>query len=338
MDLTDLLSLCVKRHASDLHLRPGRVPALRILGTLLHLDIAAYEAASLERLLRAAIPPGSKSVFDRQGFCDFILNTADTRVRMHVFRHPQGMAAALRLIPLAPPKLADIGLPLPLTGITEARQGLILITGASGSGKSTTLAALIDHFNDSRACHILTLEDPIEYVHESRTALITQCETPRGNDSLRAALRQDPDILMIGEMRDTETLALALQAAETGHLVLSTLHTRTAADAIQRIVGAFSPGMQEEVRMQLSLSLRAVLTQTLVLGIHGDCRLPVHELMIVTPAIRNLIRENRLALIESQLQTGRQHGMYTLRQCLNGLVASGRVAHHEADRLLADWN
>jgi twitching motility protein PilT len=337
MEMIDLLRLGAQSQASDLHLRPGKAPVLRIHGKLMHCAEPVLASGQLDQLLRAAMTPCAETAYSRHGYCDFMLVAPETRSRVHVFRQQQGMAAALRLIPPGIPPLATLGLPTELSCITHARQGLVLITGASGSGKSTTLAALIDHFNHQRASHILTLEDPIEFAHESRTALITQCDFVHGADSLRAALRQDPDIIMLGEMRDSETIALALLAAETGHLVLSTLHARTSADAVTRILGSFPASAQEPVRHQLSLSLRAVLAQTLVATANGGPRVLVHEILVATPAIRNLIRENRLALIESQLQTGRQHGMHTLRQCLDALVSTGRVDHAEAARLTAEW-
>lgn len=338
MELTDLLRLCNRQQASDLHLRPGLPPILRRNGALQRLDEPPIEPPALERLLRAALPVDASRALAAHGSCDFVLAGTEVRARVHVFCLPQGLAAALRLIPDRIPELEMLGLPAALPGISDAHQGLVLITGASGSGKSTTLAALIDSFNRRRACHILTLEDPIEFVHTSRAALVTQCVARQGADALRAALRQDPDIIMLGEMRDSETIALALQAAETGHLVLSTLHTRTAVDAIARIVGVFPAAAQEFLRTQLSRSLRAVLAQTLLNSADGQTRVLAYEMLVSTPAIRNLIRENRLAQIETQLQTGRQHGMHSLRQCLDTLVASGRIAHSDAVLSNAEWN
>lgn len=338
MELADLLRLGMEHQASDMQLRAGRAPVLRRGGALEHLPAPQLAAAALEHLLRQAMPVPVRRALDREGSTDFVFATDTARARVHVFRHAAGIGAALRLIPACAPTLAELGLPARLPGITDARQGLVLVTGASGSGKSTTLAALVDHFNRTRASHILTLEDPVEFLHDSRQALITQRDMRAGAHCLRAALRQDPDIIMLGEMRDTETIALALQAAETGHLVLSTLHTRTAADAVARILAVFPAAAQEAVRVQLSLSLRAVMGQALLPAREGRHCVLAYEMLVATPAIRHLIRENHLAQIESQQQTGRRHGMHTLSQYLDTLVESGRVAHDEAARLVADWN
>jgi twitching motility protein PilT len=261
------------------------------------------------------------------------------RFRVNCFHNDRGVGGAFRTIPMAVWTLEDIGAPPTFKEIINVPRGLVLVTGPTGSGKSTTLAAMIDHLNDNVAGHILTIEDPIEFVHTSRKCLINQREVHRDthgfNQALRSALREDPDIILVGEMRDIETIRLALTAAETGHLVFATLHTSSAAKTIDRIIDVFPAGEKAMVRSMLSESLRAVIAQTLMKRMSGG-RIAAHEIMIATPAIRNLIREDKVAQMYSAIQTGQNVGMHTLDQYLEGLVARGIISRQEAGRRAVD--
>ena len=261
------------------------------------------------------------------------------RFRVNCFHNDRGVGGAFRTIPMAVWTLEDIGAPPSFKEIINVPRGLVLVTGPTGSGKSTTLAAMIDHINNQVAGHILTIEDPIEFVHTSRKCLINQREVHRDthgfNQALRSALREDPDIILVGEMRDIETIRLALTAAETGHLVFATLHTSSAAKTIDRIIDVFPAGEKSMVRSMLSESLRAVIAQTLMKRIGGG-RIAAHEIMLATPAIRNLIREDKVAQMYSAIQTGQNVGMHTLDQYLEGLVARGIVGRQEAARKAVD--
>jgi twitching motility protein PilT len=271
---------------------------------------------------------------------DFSYNVPGlSRFRVNCFHNDAGVGAAFRTIPLAVWTLEDLGAPLSFKEIINVPRGLVLVTGPTGSGKSTTLAAMIDHLNDTVAGHILTIEDPIEFIHTSRKCLINQREVHRDthgfNQALRSALREDPDIILVGEMRDIETIRLALTAAETGHLVFATLHTSSAAKTIDRIIDVFPAGEKSMVRSMLSESLRAVIAQTLLKRMVGG-RIAAHEIMIATPAIRNLIREDKVAQMYSAIQTGQNVGMHTLDQYMEGLVSRGLVSRQEAGRQAVD--
>jgi len=256
------------------------------------------------------------------------------RFRVNVFVQNRGIGAVFRVIPSRVLSLEDLGAPRIFKDISDYPRGIVLVTGPTGSGKSTTLAAMIDYINANHYSHILTVEDPIEFVHESKKSLINQRElgsqTRSFSAALRSALREDPDVILVGEMRDLETIRLALSAAETGHLVFGTLHTSSAAKTIDRIVDVFPAGEKEMVRSMLSESLRAVISQSLLKTKDESGRIAAHEIMIGTPAIRNLIRENKIAQINSMIQTGQQHGMQTLDQCLQELVRRGHVSVQEA--------
>jgi twitching motility protein PilT len=261
------------------------------------------------------------------------------RFRVNCFHHDRGVGGAFRTIPMAVWTLEDIGAPPSFKDIINVPRGLVIVTGPTGSGKSTTLAAMVDHLNQTVAGHILTIEDPIEFVHTPRKCLINQREVHRDthgfNQALRAALREDPDIILVGEMRDIETIRLALTAAETGHLVFATLHTSSAAKTIDRIIDVFPGGEKAMVRSMLSESLRAVVAQTLMKRLSGG-RVAAHEIMIATPAIRNLIREDKVAQMYSAIQTGQNMGMHTLDQYLEGLVGRGIISRQEASRKAVD--
>jgi twitching motility protein PilT len=341
MEITTLLTLCANNQASDLHLSPGMPPLLRIHGDLRPLDDEQLEAQELEHALLSCMPPAAKTQYGRQHCCDFRWHVGrQTHCRVHIYRQIHGMAATFRLIAETPPTIEQLGLPTVVRQIASAPHGLVLVTGACGSGKSTTLAALIDFRNSTSACHILTLEQPVEYLHISKHALVSQRELDPCARSyaqaLSSALREDPDIILVGEMRDSATIALALEAAETGHLVLSSLHTGRACEAIMRIVGSFPAAAQETIRQQLSLSLVAIIAQVLPKTLDGQGRIAAHEILLASSAVRNLIRENRLAQIVSQIQSGRTLGMQTLEHALQQLVSEQKISRTEALLYLAE--
>lgn len=325
MNIYTLLALCTERQASDLHLSAGLPPMLRVDGEMETLDMPQLAAEPL----RNAISELTGGAGDQRGDADFCFETSSgERFRANVFEHQRGPGAAFRAIPKRVPRLATLGMGEDFERIASARNGLVLVTGATGSGKSTTLAALVDHLNATRRQHILTIEDPIEFVHEPRLCLVNQREVgrhaPDFAGALRSALREDPDVILIGEMRDAETIRLALTAAETGHLVLATLHTPSAPNAVTRIVDVFPGSEKDAIRVLLADSLQAVIAQTLLKRARGG-RVAAHEILIATPAIRNLIREQKIAQIYSAMQTGGAAGMQTLDMSLQALVARGDV-------------
>ena len=324
MRIDELLATSVERGASDLHLAAGQPPLLRIHGDIERLDLPPVASPWIEDAIAAvAAQPLSRAD------ADFAFEQPNLgRFRVNAFRTRGGAAAVFRVVPAKAPSMEELGMGAVFRQIADARQGLVLVTGATGSGKSTTLAAMIDAINRSRRQHILTIEEPIEFVHHSRGCLVNQRQVGRDTESfaaaLRAALREDPDVILIGEMRDLETIRLALTAAETGHLVFATLHTASAPKTVNRIVDVFPAGEKEIIRAMLSESLRAVVAQTLVKRIGGG-RVAAHEIMIATPAVRHLIREHKVAQMHSVLQTSAAAGMQTLDQCLRHLAASGVV-------------
>jgi len=321
--LLTLLHLARQRHASDVHWHSGHPPWLRVMGRLAPLsaetdDVEAISEADLQAVLQATLPPRAWQAFCQGQEVDAALSWPDVgRYRLNAFRSEHGVGLALRCIHPSVPDLDSLGVP---TGVRPllTGSGLILVTGPTGSGKSTTLAAMIQHLNMQTASHILTLEDPIEYLHASARSLVTQREIGRDSASfaqaLRAALREDPDVLLIGEMRDLETIRLALTAAETGHLVLASLHSRDAVGAVERIIDVFDAAEKALVRTQLSNALRGVLAQTLCARADGQGRCALFECLIATPAVRNLIRENKAAQIASAMQLGASQGMVTFAQ------------------------
>ncbi len=320
-----LLGLCIERGASDLHLSAGLPPMLRIDGEIETLDMPALAAAPLA----AAINELTGSDGGALAAGDFCIETAaGERFRVNAFEQERGPGAAFRAVPGRVPTLAALGMGEVFERIVGVPNGLVLVTGATGSGKSTTLAAMVDHLNASRRQHILTIEDPIEFIHQPRRCLVNQREVgrhaPDFQSALRAALREDPDVILIGEMRDPETIRLALTAAETGHLVLATLHTPSAPNAVTRIVDVFPGSEKDAIRLLLADSLQAVVAQTLLKRTGGG-RVAAHEILIATPAIRNLIREQKIAQIASAMQTGGAVGMQTLDMSLQALVAEGLV-------------
>ena len=327
--IVELLDSCVRRGASDLHLSAGLRPMLRVDGELRPMDAPSFAPDELDAAIRSLMDDRQSEEFERYLEADFSFEApAVARFRVNVFRQNHGPAAVFRAIPSKVPTMAGLGLGPRFEQICRRSRGLVLVTGPTGSGKSTTLAAMIDFINESRAGHILTIEDPIEFVHASKRCLVNQREVHRDtrsfNRALRAALREDPDVILVGEMRDLETIRLALTAAETGHLVFGTLHTLSAVKTIDRVVDVFPTGEKSAVRAMLSESLSAVISQALLKRIGGG-RLAAHEIMLGTPAIRNLIREGKVAQMYSTMQTGSATGMQTLDSCLHRLVEQGMV-------------
>ena len=334
MDITELLAAGVSQGASDLHLSAGLAPRMRVDGEVLPLDWPVLSATQVADLLSPILHKHQQKDFETSLETDFSFDLPGVaRFRANVFCQHRGLGAVFRAIPSRVQSLEALGLGDIFRRIAELPRGLALVTGATGSGKSTTLAAMVDYLNSTRQQHILTLEDPIEFVHEPRKALISQRQVHRDTHSfstaLRSALREDPDVILVGELRDLETIRLALTAAETGHLVFGTLHTNSAAKTVDRLVDVFPAGEKAMVRSMLSESLQAVVSQVLLKKVGGG-RVAAHEIMLGTPAIRNLIREDKVAQLYSAIQTGGALGMKTLDMSLKGLVSQGLVRLEEA--------
>lgn len=335
MDLDELLSLGVEQGASDLHLSAGLPPLVRVDGDIRRLSAPPLGNEELAALIQSIMDEPLRRTFATGAEADFAFELAGvSRFRVNAFHHSRGLGAAFRTVPASIPSLSALGGGEVLHRLSRARQGLILITGATGSGKSTTLAALLDCINQERQSHILTIEDPIEFVHHSRSCLVHQREagrhTPGFAAALRAALREDPDVIMVGEMRDQETMSLALTAAETGHLVLGTLHTPSASGTINRVVDMFPPGEKSLARSMLAESLQAVVSQRLVRRVGGG-RVAAFEIMVGSSAVRRLVREDKPAQLHSAMQSGRALGMQTLEQHLRELAASGLISPEAAE-------
>ena len=340
MDITELLAFAVKNNASDLHLSSGLPPMIRVDGDIRRLTLPATDTAQLQELLYSTMSDQQRRDYEANLEVDYSYAVQGlARFRVNCYHHDRGVGGAFRTIPDTVWTREYMGAPPSFRDIIDAPRGLILMTGPTASGKSTTLAAMIDHLNNQVEGHVLTIEDPIEFVHKSKKCVINQREVHRDthgfNQALRAALREDPDIILVGEMRDIETIRLALTAAETGHLVFSTLHTSSAPKTIDRIIDVFPTGEKSMVRSMLSESLRAVITQTLLKRTGGG-RVAAWEIMVATPAIRNLIREDKVAQMYSAIQTGQNAGMQTLDQALEALVQRGIVNKFEAARRAVD--
>lgn len=334
MDITELLGFSVKQGASDLHLTAGMPPLIRVDGDIRKINVPSMDHKEVHGLIYEIMTDKQRKDYEQFMETDFSFEVSGlARFRVNAFNQNRGAAAVFRTIPSKVLSMEQLGLGQVFRDVSDLARGLVVVTGPTGSGKSTTLAAMIDYVNNSRYEHILTIEDPIEFVHESKKCLVNQREVYRDTlgfaEALRSALREDPDIILVGELRDLETIRLALTAAETGHLVFGTLHTSSAAKTIDRVIDVFPAAEKSMVRSMLSESLQAVISQAL-LKKNGGGRVAAHEIMIGTPAIRNLIREDKVAQMYSAIQTGSQYGMNTLDQCLKGLVQQGVITKEAA--------
>ena len=334
VQMNDLLELAVAEGASDLHLAVGLPPVMRIHGALAPLDAEPLTPEDTDRLMRSFTPEQHVRSLDEHGGSDFGFGFGDAaRFRVSIFRQKGHVGIVLRQIPTKMLTLEEIGLPAQMKDLLFKPRGLILVTGPTGSGKTTTLASMLNIINQERDCHIITVEDPIEYYHQHKKSVVTQREigvdVPTFKEALRRALRQDPDVILVGEMRDLETMEAAITAAETGHLVFATLHTTGAARTVDRIVDAFPTNQQEQIRTQLSTSIVAVISQILMPRKDKPGRIAAFEIMIATPSIRSLIRDNKTFRITSDLQTGAKWGMQTLDSHLIELWQGGKIAYEE---------
>ncbi len=335
MDISELLAFSVKNNASDLHISSGLPPMLRVHGDIRRINLPAMEHKDVHGLVYDIMSDTQRKMFEENLETDFSFEIPNlARFRVNAFNQDRGAAAVFRTIPSRVLSLEDLGCPKIFAELSLKPRGLVLVTGPTGSGKSTTLAAMVNHVNDNVLGHVLTVEDPIEFVHESKKCLINQRElgpqTLSFANALRSALREDPDVILVGEMRDLETIRLALTAAETGHLVFGTLHTSSAAKTIDRIVDVFPAAEKDMTRSMLSESLVAVISQSLLKRKDGSGRIAAHEIMLGTPAIRNLIRENKIAQMYSVIQTSLGAGMQTLDQCLQDLVRRNLIGTNDA--------
>jgi twitching motility protein PilT len=340
MDITELLAFSAKQGASDLHLSAGLPPMIRVDGDVRRINLPPLDHKQVHALIYDIMNDKQRKDYEEFLETDFSFEVPGVaRFRVNAFNQNRGAGAVFRTIPSKVLTMEDLGMGEIFKKVSDVPRGLVLVTGPTGSGKSTTLAAMLDYLNSTKYHHILTVEDPIEFVHESKKCLINQREVHRDtlgfNEALRSALREDPDIILVGEMRDLETIRLALTAAETGHLVFGTLHTSSAAKTIDRIIDVFPAGEKPMVRSMLSESLRAVISQALLKKIGGG-RTAAWEIMVGTPAIRNLIREDKVAQMYSAIQTGQNSGMMTLDQHLQDLVKRGVVTKQHAREYAKD--
>ncbi len=340
LNIPALLRFAVSQKASDLHLSAGESPMLRIHGEMVRVDSPALTKEDAHRLIFDVMNDNQRRVFQEKLECDFAFALDDTlRFRVNAFVQNRGEGAVFRTIPTKIPKFDDLGLPAVLRNMCEEEKGLFLVTGPTGSGKSTTLAAMIDYINETTAGHILTLEDPIEFVHKPQRALVNQREvgtqTQSFSNALRAALREDPDVILVGELRDLETISLALTAAETGHLVFGTVHTSSAPKTVDRLVDVFPASQQAQVRTMLSESLLGVCTQMLLPKVGGG-RCAALEILIATAAVRNLIRENKTHQIPSAMQVGGKAGMVTMEAAVMDLINKKQVSIEDARSRMPD--
>jgi twitching motility protein PilT len=334
MDITELLAFSAKQGASDLHLSADMPPMIRVDGDVRRINLPALDHKEVHSLVYEIMNDKQRKDFEEFLETDFSFEVPGVaRFRVNAFNHNRGAGAVFRTIPSKILSMDDLGMGQIFKDLAMTPRGLVLVTGPTGSGKSTTLAAMVDYINDTKYDHILTVEDPIEFVHESKKSLVNQREVHRDtlgfNEALRSALREDPDVILVGEMRDLETIRLALSAAETGHVVFGTLHTSSAAKTIDRIVDVFPAEEKSMVRSMLSESLQGVISQTL-LKKNGGGRVAAHEIMVGTPAIRNLIREAKIAQMYSAIQTGSSLGMQTMDQCLENMVSKGLISREVA--------
>lgn len=337
MQITDLLAFGAKNKASDLHLSSGISPMIRVHGDMRRINLPEMSAEEVGNMVTSVMNDHQRKIYQQNLEVDFSFELPNVaRFRVNAFNIGRDPAAVFRTIPSTVLSLEELKAPSIFQKIAESPRGMVLVTGPTGSGKSTTLAAMINYINETQPAHILTIEDPIEFVHQSKKSLINQRELHQHTlsfaNALRSALREDPDVILVGEMRDPETIGLALTAAETGHLVFGTLHTTGAAKTVDRIVDVFPAGEKEMVRSMLSESLTAVISQNLLKTHDGNGRVASHEILIANPAVRNLIRENKITQINSVLQTGQASGMQTMDQSLQSLVRQGLIAPEVARR------
>ncbi|MBP1748114.1 MAG: pilT [Deltaproteobacteria bacterium] len=340
MDISELLRFTIESGGSDLHISAGEAPVIRIHGEMTKVDLPPLDREDVHNMIYDILSDFQRKVFEEHLELDFSFGLGELgRFRVNVFKQHRGESAVFRTIPTKVPSFNELNLPKVFKDIASLEKGLVLVTGPTGSGKSTTLAAIVDYINDTVKEHILTIEDPIEFLHISKKCLVNQRElgphTKSFSNALRSALREDPDVILVGEMRDLETIQLALTAAETGHLVFATLHTSSAPDTVDRIIDVFPAGQQNQVRSMLSGSLQAVISQALFKRRDTRGRVAGFEIMIATPAIRNLIRENKIAQIPSMIQTSKGIGMQTMEAACNELIAKNLVIRDEVSFYLS---
>lgn len=340
MDITELLKFTIENKASDLHLSSGSPPIVRVDGDLQRIKTDVLDGEQIRMMLFSVMSEEQRTIYEREFEIDYAVSFgADARFRVNAFTNRGGSAAVFRVIPTKIPTMEKLQLPSVMRRLAELEKGLVLITGPTGSGKSTTLASMVNHINETCPYHILTVEDPVEFFHVSKKSLVNHREI--GNDTvsfaraLKSALREDPDVILVGEMRDYETIALALTAAETGHLVFGTVHSNTAAKTIDRLIDVFPSAEKEMVRAMLSSSIQGVVSQTLLPKVGGG-RVAAYEIMVGTNAVRNLIRENQLAQVYSMIQTGARFGMQTMQDSVNDLLAGGLITEETAHNALKD--
>jgi twitching motility protein PilT len=338
--IEELLRATKQHNASDLHLASGSAPYLRLAGDMVRLNYKSVSAEVCQGLIFEILTDKQKELFKENLELDFSYTLRGVgRFRVNVFMQRNGMAAVFRLIPEEVKTIQELGLPEKVIDLVDVSEGLVLVTGPTGSGKSTTLASIIHTINTTRRAHIITIEDPIEFVHQNRQCLINQREvsshTHSFSNALRAALREDPDIILVGEMRDLETISLAITAAETGHLVFATLHTNSAVKTVDRIIDVFPEGQQAQIRTMLSESLRGIIAQALLPRADGKGRVAVAEILVNIPAVSNLLREGKAYQIPSVMQTGRAQGMLTFDTSINELMRTGVISQQEAQTFLA---
>jgi twitching motility protein PilT len=340
VEITELLKFTLDNKASDLHLSGTNQPIVRIDGVLQRIKTDMLTGESIRAMLFSVMTEEQRAIYERDFELDFAISFGENaRFRVNAFTNRTGSAAVFRVIPTKIPTMEQLDLPPVMRRLAELEKGLVLVTGPTGSGKSTTLAAMVNHINENEAVHILTVEDPVEFFHPSKKALVNHREV--GNDTqsfsraLKSALREDPDVILVGEMRDHETISLALTAAETGHLVFGTLHSNTASKTVDRIIDVFPAAEKEMVRAMLASSIQGIISQSL-LSKTGGGRVAAHEIMVGTNAVRNLIRENQLAQLYSMIQTGSRYGMQTMEDSVNDLLISGLITDEVAQNALKD--